>query len=100
MTIMMTAVLIFGAAIGIVLGLARFKVLALLPVVVIIAAGAIGSGIASGLEFRAIALAVLVAVVSPQIAYLASFLAAGFIVARHLRSRPSATRWRPSTHLD
>jgi hypothetical protein len=78
----MMVALICGIAGGIGLGLARFKILALLPVILIVAAGAIGSGLATGLEPRLIALAVLVAVVSPQIAYLVSFLVAGFIVTK------------------
>jgi hypothetical protein len=87
MTMVMTVVPLFGAAIGISLGLARFKVFALLPAILIVAASAIGGGLAAGLEFRFIALAVLVAVVSPQITYLASFLAASSPVAKHLRVR-------------
>jgi hypothetical protein len=87
MTMVMTVVPLFGAAIGLSLGLARFKVFALLPAILIVAAGAIGGGLAAGLEFRFIALAVLLAVVSPQIAYLASFLAAGSTVTKHLRVR-------------
>lgn len=84
---MVITVVLFGAASGIGLGLARFKVFALLPVILIAAAGAIGSGFASGLEFRFIALAVLAAVVSPQITYLASFFAASSTVAKYLRIR-------------
>jgi hypothetical protein len=87
MTMVMTVVPLFGAAIGISLGLARFKVLALLPAILIVAAGAIGSGLAAGLEFRFIALAVLAGVVAPQVGYLASFLAASSTVAKHLRVR-------------
>lgn len=87
MTMGMTVVLLFGAAIGLSLGLARFKVFALLPVILFLAAGAIGSGLADGLEFRFIALAVLVAVVSPQIAYLASFLAAGYATSGAYRRK-------------
>ncbi len=83
----MMVALICGVAAGIGLGLARFKILALLPVILIVAAGTIGSGLATGLEPRLIALAVLVAVVSPQIAYLVSFLVAGFIVTKYLRIR-------------
>jgi hypothetical protein len=83
----MTTVLIFGAACGIGLGLARFKVFVLPPAMLIIAAGIFGSGIATGLEFRTIGLAVLAAVVSLQIAYLVSFLAAGFVIAKYLRGR-------------
>ena len=68
----MTVVLIFGAVAGIILELGRFKILALLPVIVIVAAGAIVNGLATGLEPRIIAFGVLVAVASPQIGYLVS----------------------------
>jgi hypothetical protein len=83
----MTAVLIFGAAPGIGLGLARFKIFALLPAILIVAAGTLGSDLAAGLDFRFIGLAVLVAVISLQIAYLLSFLTAAFVVAKYLRAR-------------
>jgi len=86
----MTIVLIFGAVAGMILGLGRFKVLALLPVIVIVAAGAIGNGLASGLELRIIAFGVPVAVVCPQIGYLVSSLAAGYIVAEYLRVRATS----------
>jgi hypothetical protein len=85
--IAMLAALIYGVAAGVGLGLARFKILALLPAILIVAAGTIGSDLATGLEHRFIALTVLVAVVSAQIAYLVSFLVAGFIVAKYLRVR-------------
>lgn len=85
--IAMTAVLIFGAAAGIGLGLARFKVLALLPAILIVAAGTFGSGLATSLEFRFIGIAVPMAVASLQIAYLVGFLAVGFIVTKYLRAR-------------
>ena len=71
----MTVVLIFGAVAGIILELGRFKILALLPVIVIVAAGAIANGLATGLEPRIIAFGVLVAVASPQIGYLVSSFA-------------------------
>jgi hypothetical protein len=87
MTMVMTVVPLFGAGIGLTLGLARFKVFALLPAILIVAAGAIGGGLAAGFEFRFIALAVLVAVASSQIAYLAGFLAASSTAAKHLRVR-------------
>ena len=87
MTVVMTVVLLFGAAIGIGLGSARFKILALLPAILMVAAGAVWSGVAAGLEFRFIALAVLVSIVSLQVGYVASFLAPGFIVPKHLRVR-------------
>ena len=41
----MTVILIFGAAAGIILGLGRFKVLALLPVILIVGASAIANGV-------------------------------------------------------
>jgi hypothetical protein len=83
----MMAVLIFGSAAGIGLGLARFRVLTLLPAILIVAAGVFGSGVATGLRFRFIGLAVLVAIVSLQVAYLVSFLTAGIIIAKYLRRR-------------
>jgi hypothetical protein len=46
----MLAALIYGVAAGIGLGLARFKILALLPAILIVAAGTIGSDLATGLE--------------------------------------------------
>jgi hypothetical protein len=87
MTVVITVVLLFGAAIGIGLGLGRFKVLALLPAIVIVVVGAIWSGVAAGLGFSFTTFAVLLGVVSLQVGYLASFLALGFIVAKHLRVR-------------
>jgi hypothetical protein len=80
--IAMTAVLIFGSAAGIGLGLARFKVLALLPAILVVAASTFGSGLASSVELGYIGMAVPVAVVSLQIAYLPGFLVAPFIFAK------------------
>jgi hypothetical protein len=80
--IAMTAVLIFGAAAGIGLGLARFKVLALLPAILVVAASTFGSGLASSVEFSSIGMTVPIAVVSLQIAYLPGFLVAPFIFAK------------------
>jgi hypothetical protein len=83
----MMAVLIFGAAAGIGLGLARFKVCALLPAILIIAAATFASGIATGLGFRFIGLTVLATIVSLQVGYLVSFFAAGFVIAKWLHVR-------------
>ncbi len=89
----MMAMLILGAAAGVILGLGRFKVLALLPVILIVLAGAIGNGVANGLEPRAIAFGTLMAIASPQIGYLVSSLGVSFIIAKLLRVR--ATKRRP-----
>jgi hypothetical protein len=78
----MTATLIFGAASGIGLGLARFQVLTLLPAILIVAAGTFGSGLASSLEFGVIGTTVPIAIVSLQIAYLPGFLVATLIFAK------------------
>jgi len=86
----MTAVLILGAAAGTSLGLARFKIFALLPAILIVTAGTFGSGLASGLEFRFIGISVLAAIVSLQVGYLLGFLGAGFVVARYLRIRSAS----------
>jgi hypothetical protein len=83
----MTAVLILGAAAGTSLGLARFKIFALLPAILIVAAGTFGSGLASGLEFRFIGMAVVGAIVSLQVGYLLGLLGVGFVAAGYLRIR-------------
>jgi len=86
----MIAILIFGAIAGIGLGLVRFKIFALPPAIMIIAAGTFASGLASGLEFYFVGMTVLAAIVSLQIAFLLTFLAAGFVVARYLRIRSAS----------
>lgn len=86
----MTAILIFGAAAGIGLGLFQFKIFALPPAIMIIAAGTLGSGLASGLEFRFIGTTVLAAVASLQVGFLLTFLAAAFVVTKYLRIRTAS----------
>jgi len=86
----MIAILIFGAIAGIGLGLVRFKIFALPPAIMIIAAGTFGSGLVSGLEVYFVGMTVLAAIVSLQIAFLLTFLAAGFVVARYLRIRSAS----------
>jgi hypothetical protein len=76
----MTAILIFGAVAGIGLGSFRFKVFALPPAIMIVAAGTFGSGL----------VIVLAAIVSLQIGFLLTFLAASFVVARYLRMRSAS----------
>jgi hypothetical protein len=69
----MTVILIFGAAAGgVVLGLRHLKVFALLPVILLVAAGAIAIGVATSLHPRTIAFGLLMTVLSPQIGYLVS----------------------------
>jgi hypothetical protein len=86
----MTAVLILGAAAGTSLGLARFKIFALLPAILIMAAGTFGSGLASGLELRFIGVTVLAAIVLLQVGYLLGFLGGSFVVAGYLRIRSAS----------
>jgi hypothetical protein len=86
----MTAILIFGAVAGIGLGLVRFKVFALPPAIMIVAAGTFGSGLVSGLEFYFIGMTVLAAIVFLQIGFLLTFLAAGFVVTKYLRARSAS----------
>jgi hypothetical protein len=86
----MIAILIFGAVAGIGLGLVRFKVFALPPAIMIVAAGAFGSGLVSGLEFYFIGMTVLAAIVSLQIGFLLTSLGAGFVVARYVRIRSAS----------
>jgi hypothetical protein len=69
----MTVILIFGAAAGgVVLGWRHLKVFALLPVILLVAAGAIAIGVATSLNPRTIAFGLLMTVLSPQIGYLVS----------------------------
>jgi hypothetical protein len=69
----MTVILIFGAAAGgVVLGWRHRKVFALLPVILLVAAGAIAIGVATSLNPRTIAFGLLMTVLSPQIGYLVS----------------------------
>ena len=89
----MTAILIFGAAVGAILGRCDFKVFALVPVTLLIAAGAVAIGVATGLDLRTIAFGLLVAVVSPQIGYLVGSVGVDYMVAKYLRVR--ATNQRP-----
>jgi hypothetical protein len=80
----MTVILIFGAAAGgVVLGLRHLKVFALLPVILLVAAGAIAIGVATGLHPRTIAFGLLMTVLSPQIGYLVSAIG----VPEFLRAR-------------
>jgi hypothetical protein len=88
----MTVILIFGAAAGVILGLGRFKVLGLLPVILIVAAGVIAKGVATGLEPHIIAFGVLVGVASPQIGYLVSSIGVSYIAAQYLRVRATSRR--------
>lgn len=66
----MTTVLILGAAAGAILGLSHFKVLALAPLVVLAAAGAIVTEVSNGLEPRQLTIGLFAAVACPQIGYL------------------------------
>ena len=88
----MTAILIFGAAVGAILGRCDFKVFALVPVMLLVAAGAVAIGVAT-LDLRTFAFGLLVAVVSPQIGYLVGSVGVDYMVAEYLRVR--ATNQRP-----
>ncbi len=78
----MTVPLIFGAAIGVILALCRFKVLILAPAILLAALGAVVSGLMTGLGPHAFAFSCLGAVVALQIGY--SF---GSVVLEILRPR-------------
>jgi hypothetical protein len=80
------AIPIFGVLAGLVLGLGRYRVFALLPVILLVTIAAVAKGIASGLDPRTIALGTLLALASPQIGYLITIVASCFVVA-HIRIR-------------
>jgi hypothetical protein len=71
---------IFGAAVGAFIALRRYTVFALAPVIILFAAGAMMSGIATGHDPGTIGVEVLGAVASPQVGYVAVSIAA------HLRA--------------
>lgn len=83
----MIAIFIVGFAVGLVLGLGRFKVLTLPPVILLLGAGGVAKGIATGLHPFAIAFDLAAAIVTPQVGYLVSFVGAAYIVAGYLRLR-------------
>ena len=66
----MTIILIFGAAVGAILGFRHFKVLALAPLIVFGVAGIVAVGIATGVDPHNIIICLLAAVACPQIGYL------------------------------
>jgi hypothetical protein len=73
---------ILGVAAGVILGLRHFKILALLPVILLVVAAAVADGVAARLHPRTTALVLLAFVVSPQIGYLIGSIAVSYIVRR------------------
>jgi len=74
-----TVSLTFGAAIGVILGFYRFKVLILAPAILLVMIGAVVNGFMTGLGPRAFAFGILAAVVALQIGYLFGFAAVGIL---------------------
>jgi hypothetical protein len=72
-------IVVLSAATGMLVGLLRFPVFSLVPVVVFSAAGAAGSGIFAGASTDTIVLEVLGSIAAPQIAYLPISLAVELI---------------------
>jgi hypothetical protein len=72
---------ILSVAAGAVLALRHCTVFALVPVVIILAAGAMATGIATGHDPRTIAVEVLGAVLSTQFGYSAAIVAAAYVRA-------------------
>lgn len=70
----MTLILGLGGATGAILGFRHFKVGALAPLIVLIAGCVLANGVAGGCELRGLMFSLLVAVVSPQVGYLLSFM--------------------------
>jgi len=85
----MILVLIFGAAARAFLGLRPFRVLVLAPVILLVAAGAMANGIASGHDPRTVVFGLLAAVTSPQISYFVAAIAAQYL-------RPWSIGWSPT----
>ena len=88
----MLVILIFGVAVGAILGRYHFKVFALVPVMLVVVAAETARDVASGLDQRTAAFDLLMAVLCPQIGYLASGVGVSYIVAEYLRIRATGRR--------
>jgi hypothetical protein len=82
----MIAIAIFGVLAGLALGLSRYRVFALLPMILLVAAAAIAQGIVRGLDPGQIAVGTS-ALASPQIGYLIIPVIDCFVVARFVAAR-------------
>jgi hypothetical protein len=87
-------VVFVSAAAGAFLALRRYPAFALAPVVAFFAAGAMVAGFASGHDPRIIAIEVLGAVASPQLAYIAASLTAYLVRSSRLLPSVQAAIWR------
>jgi hypothetical protein len=83
----MIAIAIFGVLAGLALGLSRYRVFALLPMILLVAAAAIAQGIVRGLDPGQIAVGTSLALASPQIGYLIIPVMDCFVVARFVAAR-------------
>src|ERR1700728_4992504 len=84
---MLIIILIVGAAAGTVLGLRPFKVVVLVPAVLLAVAAVVASGVATGLDPLPIALRLLATVASVQIGYVGSAIGVRYILRIRANSR-------------
>jgi len=78
----MTGIVIFGGASGALLGLRQFKVLILVPAILLAATVTIVNGVVTGLDHRDIGFDLLAVIASPEIGYFVGSLAAESLMVR------------------
>jgi hypothetical protein len=78
-------IVIFGAVGGTFLGLRQFRVVALVPVIFVVAGAAIVRGAVIGLDAHTMIYSLAAAVAVPQFAYFVAALPAGYVHLRHIR---------------
>lgn len=92
-------ILTFAVAAGAILGFRHFRVWSLAPLIAFAASGIVANGIVTGLDRRNFVLALLAAIVCPQIGYLLN--AARLLIAPKEvlpRSEPSLYDWPLSNY--
>jgi hypothetical protein len=78
----MTAIVIVGAASGGFLGLRQFKVLVLVPAILLAATGIIINGVLAGLDYQDVGFDLLAIIVSLEIGYFVGSIASGLLTVR------------------
>jgi hypothetical protein len=76
--ILVVGILVFGATAGALLGLRQYAVFGLLPVILVVALGAMAIGFASGYGSGAIVLVLVAAAAFPQLGYLMIWVAKAY----------------------
>jgi hypothetical protein len=90
----MLAVIILGAAVGLVLG-AYFKMFALGPAIMLASAATVATGFINGMDAHIVVLAVLAVLVSLQVGYVVGGVAAAYF---SVQTKLPHRTWMPSQY--